>query len=146
MDDGLRALVPILGTVFMAVLYLFVCSTFLLASFVDPGIYPRGTIVCSVCMFICVCVCVCVCVHACIYVCACVYIYVCMCAYTCVYAVYMYSLISSSSHTCKHLCNLLLKSPYILIFFPQLSEHLNCHYKLQQIYTCTILNTSKETI
>ena len=45
MDDGLRALVPILGTVFMAVLYLFVCSTFLLASFVDPGIYPRGTIV-----------------------------------------------------------------------------------------------------
>jgi len=42
MDDGLNALVPILGTVFMVVLYLFVCSTFLLASFVDPGIYPRG--------------------------------------------------------------------------------------------------------
>lgn len=46
MDDGLNALVPILGTVFMVVLYLFVCSTFLLASFVDPGIYPRGTYVC----------------------------------------------------------------------------------------------------
>lgn len=41
MDNGLQALVPILGTVFMVVLYLFVCSTFLLASFVDPGIYPR---------------------------------------------------------------------------------------------------------
>ena len=43
--------VPIVGIVYMGLLYIFVVTTFFLASFVDPGIYPRGQ---------CVCVCVCV--------------------------------------------------------------------------------------
>ena len=58
MDNGLQALVPILGTVFMVVLYLFVCSTFLLASFVDPGIYPRGMYTTTHVYLVCVCLCV----------------------------------------------------------------------------------------
>ena len=35
-------IIPILAAITMGLLYLFVLSTFFLASFVDPGIYPRG--------------------------------------------------------------------------------------------------------
>lgn len=34
--------IPVAATVYMGLLYLFVVVTFFLASFVDPGIYPRG--------------------------------------------------------------------------------------------------------
>ena len=34
---------PIVGIVYNVVLYMFILSTFFLASFIDPGIYPRGT-------------------------------------------------------------------------------------------------------
>lgn len=35
-------IIPIVAVIYMGLLYLFVVSTFFLASFVDPGIYPRG--------------------------------------------------------------------------------------------------------
>lgn len=34
--------IPIVGIVVNVVLYMFILSTFFLASFIDPGIYPRG--------------------------------------------------------------------------------------------------------
>ena len=34
--------IPIVGIVSMGLLFFFVVTTFFLASFVDPGIYPRG--------------------------------------------------------------------------------------------------------
>ncbi len=42
MDRGTLIIIPIVAVVYMGLLYLFVVSTFFLASFVDPGIYPRG--------------------------------------------------------------------------------------------------------
>ena len=39
---GAMVAIPIAATVYMGLLYLFVVATFFLASFVDPGIYPRG--------------------------------------------------------------------------------------------------------
>lgn len=39
---GTFVVIPIAAVVYMGLLYLFVVSTFFLASFVDPGIYPRG--------------------------------------------------------------------------------------------------------
>lgn len=41
-DNELFAIIPIAAVVYMGPLYLFVVSTFFMASFVDPGIYPRG--------------------------------------------------------------------------------------------------------
>ncbi len=37
--------IPIVGIVYMGLLYVLVVTTFFLASFVDPGIYPRGEFV-----------------------------------------------------------------------------------------------------
>ena len=34
--------IPIVGIVGNVILYMFILSTFFLASFIDPGIYPRG--------------------------------------------------------------------------------------------------------
>ena len=34
--------IPIVGIVINVILYIFILSTFFLASFIDPGIYPRG--------------------------------------------------------------------------------------------------------
>lgn len=34
--------IPIVGIVVNVILYMFILSTFFLASFIDPGIYPRG--------------------------------------------------------------------------------------------------------
>ena len=39
---GVYVIIPIAAVIYMGLLYLFVVSTFFLASFVDPGIYPRG--------------------------------------------------------------------------------------------------------
>ncbi len=49
--------IPIVGIVYMGLLYILVVTTFFLASFVDPGIYPRGefVLVCGWCGW-CVCV------------------------------------------------------------------------------------------
>ena len=41
-SQGVMVAIPIAATVYMGLLYLFVVATFFLASFVDPGIYPRG--------------------------------------------------------------------------------------------------------
>ena len=41
-EDRTLIIIPIVAVVYMGLLYLFVVSTFFLASFVDPGIYPRG--------------------------------------------------------------------------------------------------------
>ena len=49
-DKGALVAIPIAGIVFMGILFIFVVCTFFLASFVDPGIYPRGECVC-VCVF-----------------------------------------------------------------------------------------------
>lgn len=43
-DNGLLAIIPIVAVVYMGPLYLFVVSTFFMAAFVDPGIYPRGMV------------------------------------------------------------------------------------------------------
>jgi len=42
MSRGILIIIPVVAVVYMGLLYLFVVSTFFLASFVDPGIYPRG--------------------------------------------------------------------------------------------------------
>ena len=42
LNDERLMIVPIVAVISMGLLYLFVVSTFFLASFVDPGIYPRG--------------------------------------------------------------------------------------------------------
>ena len=47
-DNGLLAIIPIVAVVYMGPLYLFVVSTFFMASFVDPGIYPRGMLMVTV--------------------------------------------------------------------------------------------------
>ena len=39
--------IPIVGIIYNALLYMFILSTFFLASFIDPGIYPRGTHICK---------------------------------------------------------------------------------------------------
>ena len=48
--------IPIVGIVYMGLLYILVVTTFFLASFVDPGIYPRGefVLVCGWCVCVCV--------------------------------------------------------------------------------------------
>ena len=40
-NKGLIA-IPIAGTSYMLLMYLFVLSMFFLSSYIDPGIYPRG--------------------------------------------------------------------------------------------------------
>ncbi|KAL5477878.1 hypothetical protein EMCRGX_G024732 [Ephydatia muelleri] len=40
-NSGPHLAIPVFATIYMGVLYLLVLSTFFLASFVDPGIYPR---------------------------------------------------------------------------------------------------------
>ena len=42
MEQRVLLVVPVFATVSQGLLFLLVCSTFFLASFVDPGIYPRG--------------------------------------------------------------------------------------------------------
>lgn len=42
LGDKRLMIIPIVAVIYMGLLYLFVVSTFFLASFVDPGIYPRG--------------------------------------------------------------------------------------------------------
>ena len=42
LNQGFLLAVPVFATVSQGLLFLLVCSTFFLASFVDPGIYPRG--------------------------------------------------------------------------------------------------------
>lgn len=42
MEQRVLLVVPAFATVSQGLLFLLVCSTFFLASFVDPGIYPRG--------------------------------------------------------------------------------------------------------
>jgi len=44
-DQGSLIIIPIVAVIYMGILYLFVVSTFFLASFVDPGIYPRGVFI-----------------------------------------------------------------------------------------------------
>ena len=41
-DKGILLSIPIVATVYMGLLFLFVTVNFFLSSFVDPGIYPRG--------------------------------------------------------------------------------------------------------
>lgn len=41
-ENKTLVIIPIVAVTYMGPLYLFVVSTFFLASFVDPGIYPRG--------------------------------------------------------------------------------------------------------
>lgn len=36
--------IPVFAAIYMGLLYLLVVSTFFLASFVDPGVYPRGEV------------------------------------------------------------------------------------------------------
>ena len=64
-SERIFIIIPIVGIVYMGLLYILVVTTFFLASFVDPGIYPRGECVC-VCGGEGVCVCgrgrVCMCV------------------------------------------------------------------------------------
>lgn len=43
-NSGPHLAIPVFATIYMGVLYLLVLSTFFLASFVDPGIYPRGKV------------------------------------------------------------------------------------------------------
>ena len=54
-SERIFIIIPIVGIVYMGLLYILVVTTFFLASFVDPGIYPRGECVC-VCGGGCVCV------------------------------------------------------------------------------------------
>ena len=42
LNRGTLLIIPVVCVIFQGLLYLFVVSTFFLASFVDPGIYPRG--------------------------------------------------------------------------------------------------------
>ncbi len=56
-SERIFIIIPIVGIVYMGLLYILVVTTFFLASFVDPGIYPRGE-----------CVCVCVGGRGCVYV------------------------------------------------------------------------------
>ena len=42
LDNSVLLVVPVFAAVSQGLLFLLVCSTFFLASFVDPGIYPRG--------------------------------------------------------------------------------------------------------
>lgn len=44
-ENKTLAIIPIVAVIYMGPLYLFVVSTFFLASFVDPGIYPRGMLI-----------------------------------------------------------------------------------------------------
>ena len=45
--------IPIAGTSYMLLMYLFVLSMFFLSSYIDPGIYPRGMcIVAFLCLII----------------------------------------------------------------------------------------------
>jgi hypothetical protein len=44
LSRGPLAIIPIAAVIYMGPLYLFVVSTFFMASFVDPGIYPRGMV------------------------------------------------------------------------------------------------------
>jgi hypothetical protein len=39
---GVLIVIPVVATVYMLLLFLFVVTNFFLCSFVDPGIYPRG--------------------------------------------------------------------------------------------------------
>ena len=41
-EQGVLIVIPVVGTVYMGLLFLFVAANFFLCSFVDPGIYPRG--------------------------------------------------------------------------------------------------------
>lgn len=41
-DKGSLLVIPVMATVYMGLLFLFVIANFFLCSFVDPGIYPRG--------------------------------------------------------------------------------------------------------